>query len=135
MVQTSPTPFDVRTKKTTFIIIIIVSFFFLLIQVGPSIRPPVLYTITSSASSSSSVCFVKICFFFSMFSRFRFYSTDSTFIHGGVDRPGCVEQPAVGPENISQRIQDLNLHDCHAKIRQVDSHPTIGEGVVVQVKI
>lgn len=63
----------------------------------------------------------------------RFYSTDSTFIHGGVDRPGCVEQPAVGPENISQRIQDLNLRDCHAKIRQVDSHPTIGDGVVVQV--
>ncbi|CAM4761262.1 unnamed protein product [Rotaria magnacalcarata] len=63
----------------------------------------------------------------------RFYSTDSTFIHGGVDRPGCVEQPAVGPDNISQRINDLNLRDCHAKIRQVDSHPTIGEGVVVQV--
>lgn len=64
----------------------------------------------------------------------RFYSNDSTFIHGGVDRPGCVEQPAVGPENISQRINDLNLRDCHAKIRQVDSHPTIGNGVVVQVK-
>ena len=63
----------------------------------------------------------------------RFYSTDSTFIHGGVDRPGCIEQPAVGPENISQRINDLNLRDCHAKIRQVDSHPTIGDGVVVQV--
>ena len=67
------------------------------------------------------------------FRRSRFYSTDSTFIHGGVDRPGCVEQPAVGPENISQRINELNLRDCHAKIRQVDSHPTIGEGVVVQV--
>ncbi len=65
--------------------------------------------------------------------KYRFYSTDSTFIHGGVDRPGCVEQPAVGPENISQRINDLNLRDCHAKIRQVDSHPTIGDGVVVQV--
>jgi len=63
----------------------------------------------------------------------RFYSTDSTFIHGGVDRPGCVEQPAVGPESISQRINDLNLRDCHAKIRQVDSHPTISNGVVVQV--
>ncbi|UJR27477.1 hypothetical protein I4U23_008762 [Adineta vaga] len=63
----------------------------------------------------------------------RFYSTDSTFIHGGVDRPGSVEQPAVGPETISQRINDLNLRDCHAKIRQVDSHPTIGDGVVVQV--
>lgn len=63
----------------------------------------------------------------------RFYSTESTFIHGGVDRPGSVEQPAVGPENISKRIQELELRDCHAKIRQVDSHPTIGNGVVVQV--
>ncbi|CAF3996664.1 unnamed protein product [Adineta steineri] len=63
----------------------------------------------------------------------RFYSTDSTFIHGGVDRPGSIEQPAVGPENIARRINDLNLQDCHAKIRQVDSHPTIGNGVVVQV--
>ncbi|UJR21593.1 hypothetical protein I4U23_024675 [Adineta vaga] len=63
----------------------------------------------------------------------RFYSTDSTFIHGGVDRPGSIEQPAVGPEDISRRINGLNLRDCHAKIRQVDSHPTIGNGVVVQV--
>ncbi len=89
-------------------------------------------------------CYIKllICFignidqqyFHSLyFFSYRFYSTDSTFIHGGVDRPGCVEQPAVGPENISQRINDLNLRDCHAKIRQVDSHPTIGDGVVVQV--
>lgn len=62
-----------------------------------------------------------------------FYSTDSTFIHGGVDRPGSIEQPAVGPVNISKRIQELDLQDCHAKIRQVDSHPTIGSGVVVQV--
>lgn len=63
----------------------------------------------------------------------RFYSKESTFIHGGVDRPGLVEQPAVGPEDIARRIEELNLHDCHAKIRQVDSHPTIGQGVVVQV--
>jgi Ras GTPase-activating protein-binding protein 1 len=63
----------------------------------------------------------------------RFYSTDSTFIHGGVDRPGSIEQPAVGPNDIARRINELNLRDCHAKIRQVDSHPTIGNGVVVQV--
>jgi len=80
-----------------------------------------------------------LLFFYSIYPVFsfksRFYSTDSTFIHGGVDRPGCIEQPAVGPENISQRINDLNLRECHAKIRQVDSHPTIGDGVVVQVNI
>ncbi|CAF1408497.1 unnamed protein product [Rotaria sordida] len=63
----------------------------------------------------------------------RFYSTDSTFIHGGVDRPGSIERTAVGPDDIARRISELNLRDCHAKIRQVDSHPTIGNGVVVQV--
>ncbi|CAF2406527.1 unnamed protein product [Rotaria sp. Silwood2] len=63
----------------------------------------------------------------------RFYSTDSTFIHGGVDRPGSIERTAVGPDDIARRIGELNLRDCHAKIRQVDSHPTIGNGVVVQV--
>ncbi|CAF3416143.1 unnamed protein product [Rotaria sp. Silwood1] len=63
----------------------------------------------------------------------RFYSTDSTFIHGGVDRPGSTERIAVGPVEIARRISELNLRDCHAKIRQVDSHPTIGNGVVVQV--
>ncbi len=27
----------------------------------------------------------------------------------------------------------LNFRDCHAKIRQVDAHSTLGSGVVVQV--
>ncbi|CAF1468689.1 unnamed protein product, partial [Rotaria sp. Silwood1] len=62
-----------------------------------------------------------------------FYSTDNTFIHGSVDRLGCVEQHVIGPENISQRINDLNLQDCHAKIRQIESHSTIDDGVVVQI--
>ena len=29
----------------------------------------------------------------------------------------------------------LNYRDCHAKIRQVDSHETLANGVVVQVRI
>ncbi|CAF3962404.1 unnamed protein product [Rotaria sp. Silwood1] len=65
--------------------------------------------------------------------QYVFYSTDNTFIHGSIDRLGCVEQHVIGPENISQRINDLNLQDCHAKIRQIESHSTIGDGVVVQV--
>lgn len=69
------------------------------------------------------------CFLF----KLSFYSTDSTFIHGGVDRQGSIERIAIGPEEIARRINELNLRDCHAKIRQVDSHPTIGNGVVVQV--
>ncbi|CAF5185991.1 unnamed protein product, partial [Rotaria sp. Silwood1] len=69
----------------------------------------------------------------SSISIIQFYSTDNTFIHGSIDRLGCVEQHVIGPENISQRINDLNLQDCHAKIRQIESHSTIGDGVVVQV--
>ncbi|CAF3314766.1 unnamed protein product [Rotaria sp. Silwood2] len=80
----------------------------------------------------SIVVFLFNIFIFFLF-KFKFYSTDNTFIHGGVDRLGCIEQRVIGPKNISQRINDLNLQDCHAKIRQIDSHSTIGGGVVVQV--
>ena len=36
-------------------------------------------------------------------------------------------------QSIYDKIKDLNFSDCHTKIRQVDSHPTLGDGVVVQV--
>lgn len=39
----------------------------------------------------------------------------------------------VGQRQIHQMIQRLNFRDCHAKISQVDSQATLGEGVVVQV--
>ena len=36
--------------------------------------------------------------------------------------------------NSCERINfQLNFRDCHAKIRQVDSHETLANGVVVQV--
>jgi Ras GTPase-activating protein-binding protein 1 len=64
----------------------------------------------------------------------RFYSSASTFVHGGVDRPGqTVEDPVVGQLEIDKKIRSLNFKDCHTKIRQVDSQATIGNGVVVQV--
>jgi len=64
----------------------------------------------------------------------RFYSSASTFVHGGVDRPGqTVEEPVVGQLEIDKKIRSLNFKDCHTKIRQVDSQATIGSGVVVQV--
>lgn len=34
---------------------------------------------------------------------------------------------------IYKKIQELNFLDCRTKIRQVDSHSTLGSGVVVQV--
>jgi Ras GTPase-activating protein-binding protein 1 len=63
----------------------------------------------------------------------RFYSSGSTFIHGGVDKPGHVEEPLIGQVEIGRKIQQLNFKDCHTKIRQVDSQATIGSAVVVQV--
>ena len=38
-----------------------------------------------------------------------------------------------GQQDIHQKIMQLNFRDCHAKIRQVDSHETLANGVVVQV--
>jgi Ras GTPase-activating protein-binding protein 1 len=38
-----------------------------------------------------------------------------------------------GQQEIHQKIMQLNFRDCHAKIRQVDAHNTLGNGVVVQV--
>lgn len=61
----------------------------------------------------------------------RFYSQDSSFVHGGYPKQekGC----ATGQQDIHWRIMQLDFRDCHAKIRQVDSHSTLGDGVVVQV--
>lgn len=63
----------------------------------------------------------------------RFYSQKSCFVHGGVEKPGEENLPVCGQQDIHQKILALNFRDCHAKIRQVDSHPTLGSGVVVQV--
>lgn len=40
---------------------------------------------------------------------------------------------AIGQKQIHNKIQQLNFRDCHAKITQVDSQSTLGNGVVVQV--
>jgi len=68
----------------------------------------------------------------------RFYSHNSSFVHGGLDNTGKeggdAEAAAVyGQQEIHQKIMQLNFRDCHAKIRQVDSHETLANGVVVQV--
>ncbi|XP_037949821.1 ras GTPase-activating protein-binding protein 1-like [Teleopsis dalmanni] len=56
----------------------------------------------------------------------RFYNNNSSFIHGE-------STLVIGQKNIHSRIQQLNFHDCHAKISQVDAQATLGNGVVVQV--
>lgn len=63
----------------------------------------------------------------------RFYNQQSSFIHGGLDPPNRETSPVVGQKQIHQKIQHLNFRDCHAKITQVDSQATLGNGVVVQV--
>ncbi|KAK7111733.1 ras GTPase-activating protein-binding protein 2-like isoform X2 [Littorina saxatilis] len=63
----------------------------------------------------------------------RFYSQNSSFVHGGVEKPGEEQPPVVGQHEIHKKIISLGYRDCHAKIRQVDSQPTVGNAVVVQV--
>lgn len=63
----------------------------------------------------------------------RFYSHDSCFVHGGVDRPGEATPHVQGQQDIHQKIMNLNFRDCYVKIGQVDSQPTVGSAVVVQV--
>ncbi|CAH2040081.1 unnamed protein product, partial [Iphiclides podalirius] len=63
----------------------------------------------------------------------RFYNNYSSFVHGGLDAPNRETLPVIGQKQIHNRIQQLNFRDCHAKISQVDSQATLGNGVVVQV--
>merc|ERR1711963_162906 len=46
---------------------------------------------------------------------------------------GKEAEAVYGQQDIHQKIMQLNFRDCHAKIRQVDSHETLANGVVVQV--
>lgn len=63
----------------------------------------------------------------------RFYSHNSSFVHGGVEKPGEEQPPVMGQSEIHKKIMTLNFNDCHAKIRQVDSQATVDQAVVVQV--
>jgi len=63
----------------------------------------------------------------------RFYSHNSSFVHGGVEKPGEEQAPAVGQIEINKKIESLGFKDCHAKIRQVDSQSSVEGSVVIQV--
>jgi len=62
----------------------------------------------------------------------RFYTKESRLTHG-VSPNAKSEEPVCGQEAIYEKIAALNFQNCHAKIRSIDSHPTIGGGVVIQV--
>lgn len=63
----------------------------------------------------------------------RFYNNSSSFVHGGLDAKSQDVTLVIGQKQIHSKIQQLNFRDCHAKISQVDSQATLGNGVVVQV--
>lgn len=63
----------------------------------------------------------------------RFYNNFSSFVHGGMDAHNREAAMVIGQKQIYYKIQQLRLHDCHAKISQVDAQSTLGNGVVVQV--
>ena len=66
----------------------------------------------------------------------RFYSQDSSFVHGGLERGKKSEtKTAMGQKEINDRIQKLQFRDARTKIKQVDAHPTLAGGVVIQVTI
>lgn len=62
---------------------------------------------------------------------FRFYSDNSSLIHG--NEPGENVTPAHGQADINKKLMSLNFKDCHTKIRQVDSLETVQKSVVIQV--
>ncbi|XP_059612205.1 ras GTPase-activating protein-binding protein 2 [Phlebotomus argentipes] len=63
----------------------------------------------------------------------RFYNQQSSFVHDGLEPNNRESSLVIGQKQIHNRIQQLNFRDCHAKISQVDSQVTLGNGVVVQV--
>lgn len=64
----------------------------------------------------------------------NFYSHDSTFIHGTIEMASePYTEPVVGRERIKRKMEDLNLNDCRAKIKQIDCLETLAGGYVIQV--
>uniref|UniRef100_A0A3B5MN32 GTPase activating protein (SH3 domain) binding protein 1 n=1 Tax=Xiphophorus couchianus TaxID=32473 RepID=A0A3B5MN32_9TELE len=63
----------------------------------------------------------------------RFYGKTSSYVHGGMDSNGKPLEAVYGQAEIHKRVMALSFRDCHTKIRHVDAHATLNEGVVVQV--
>ncbi|XP_031443393.1 ras GTPase-activating protein-binding protein 1 [Clupea harengus] len=63
----------------------------------------------------------------------RFYGKNSSFVHGGFDSNGKPAEAVYGQSEIHKKVMALRFQDCHTKIRHVDAHATLTEGVVVQV--
>ncbi|XP_016296246.1 ras GTPase-activating protein-binding protein 2-like [Sinocyclocheilus anshuiensis] len=63
----------------------------------------------------------------------RFYGRSSSYVHGGLDGSGKPEEGMFGQAEIHKKVMSLQFGECHTKIRRVDAHATLGDGVVVQM--
>ncbi|KAM8974777.1 ras GTPase-activating protein-binding protein 1 [Pelodytes ibericus] len=63
----------------------------------------------------------------------RFYGKTSSYVHGGLDTNGKPADAVYGQTDIHKKVMSLNFKDCRTKIRHVDAHATLNDGVVVQV--
>ncbi|XP_075458249.1 ras GTPase-activating protein-binding protein 1 isoform X3 [Ascaphus truei] len=63
----------------------------------------------------------------------RFYGKSSSYVHGGLDSSGKPADAVYGQMDIHKKVMSLSFKDCRTKIRHVDAHATLNDGVVVQV--
>uniref|UniRef100_A0A2K5JP27 Ras GTPase-activating protein-binding protein 1 n=1 Tax=Colobus angolensis palliatus TaxID=336983 RepID=A0A2K5JP27_COLAP len=63
----------------------------------------------------------------------RFYGKNSSYVHGGLDSNGKPADAVYGQKEIHRKLMSQNFTNCHTKIRHVDAHATLNDGVVVQV--
>ncbi|XP_072351336.1 ras GTPase-activating protein-binding protein 2 isoform X2 [Scyliorhinus torazame] len=63
----------------------------------------------------------------------RFYGRTSSYVHSGLDGSGKPAEAVYGQAEIHKKVMSLQFSDCHTKIRHVDAHATLSDGVVVQV--
>ncbi|XP_056424290.1 ras GTPase-activating protein-binding protein 2 isoform X2 [Hyla sarda] len=63
----------------------------------------------------------------------RFYGRNSSYVHGGLDASGKPQDAVYGQAEIHKKVMSLQFSECRTKIRHVDAHATLSDGVVVQV--
>ncbi|TRY60275.1 hypothetical protein DNTS_009652 [Danionella cerebrum] len=63
----------------------------------------------------------------------RFYSRNSSYVHGGLDSSGKPEEAVYGQAEIHRKVMSLQFSECSTSIRQVDAQETLSDGIVVQV--
>ncbi|XP_066430182.1 ras GTPase-activating protein-binding protein 2 [Eleutherodactylus coqui] len=63
----------------------------------------------------------------------RFYGRNSSYVHGGLDASGKPQEAVYGQAEIHKKVMSLQFSECRTKIRHVDAHATLSDGVVVQV--